>query len=1510
MGILSRPRFLPQQRLDLEDVNALLAALRTDSKLYTKQFLSQTNLIYKGFSVTGIGLKSATVNMADATLIIPQNNNDFSWFTAAPSEPNIVIPDADLADGTRNYVEISLTTENNTPLTKAFWDPEANSGAGSEFNQIVATITDLKVNMVVSTGGFSGSPDRLPLCIIDVDGSGNIKTIFDRRNLFGRLATPVNIDNRFTWGTKVEPVYSMTLTGVTGTFVANETITIGSETAKVVTGGTGSITFNIPSGIGFFPGDAVTGGTSGATGTVNTVSESFTGVDKNLKTQKDINDALMTEFALVKGTRFWWENANTSLSGIIKFLESVLVQATATAKFSWSGTQLSITDDNVSPANDTLGYIRMMGRGDDLALTREDGTGGTSKINIADGEVLYVKIPATGNRNYSASGSSDTNYQVVDIASYISSDETYWLAYREGTRLYIRGYGELEPGEEINIGDPELEDILAQIAANQDIETQDRNIKLIEGGTWSLDETASLTPVTPVNNNSTSGTASTQTLKNGSAQVAFPFTVANTTDISTIAINLAKAGSPTGTLGFELRNLSGLTVGSLIKSSNTLSIAGFNVSPSLQTFNFGAGTIPAGTYVLVPVFTSGTDVVVYGTYSGNSSISVLSSSNGGVSYTGSNSTLYLVISGNEIGSGVSAVTLSADAYIQVPGLLRARNRIAAQTINLPNATSVAYVDINRSGVTPAALTVVVADEDAITNNVNRIVIARRVTAGVLIGTKSFLLKDCERLELDGALAEINRYMQQLKIGKHDSNVSKARINAADSSLLNGNTLSQVVGNFLLDFTGAVINFTTGAILKEDDSTALGTNFTPFSIPVGQYFWYGISLVPGNITSDNRQQATVLIDLADSANASASLAPKPVISGSIKLGAIQVQNIAGTITVVDVKPLGVGSGSGSGDGQGASFDAELRTYLKLSSYEFVTENLIPTDEDDNIDPASTGAYSPATKTFKQAAGQTLISTELLDADFIASNRSLSKARIILRYASGAIDSAPVVEIKKNGGSYQTVTMNRIGNTDTFDGEISLDAAVGTSLIMRVTASMTAEIFGYGVMYDTTFVAIPMGLAKNIHTESFAGLTGVKTCTLPFIPDPNALVVYDKTRGQAYVYDPANTFAISGNNVIFVADFFNFPGETISLEFRQIIGNGIDSSDQNANNIATNTSAIAALGTAKFKNYAQNAEMRFGQRQDPTVLTTRADASFGLDRWKVLSSGGTVGVQRIEDGPTARYSMKLRQLDSTARQFGCVQFIEKDRCVELRNKQVTLQITVKTTGTQIPTLRAALLEWTGTSDSVTSDIVSAWSSTPTLVASASYVTTPTDIAITSTYSTFTVTGSFSGSMNNAGIFVYTPNAEAQNDEFQITQVQMVRGPTARAWEAVALTKDEDYMEVCNFYQKSFEAETAPQNSGTGTTVAEPNSAMGLNHHNALLGVNVVFPVKMRAVPTLTKYGNNSGNWLYYAIGNAAAVAAPTAQLNFALQSSKGFSIQQQAVSAMVTVVGHWTAESEIF
>lgn len=378
LAILTRVKISPQQRYDLEDLFADQAAQRTDAKLWTQKFLSESNLIMSGFAVTGIGLSSATVGMSGAAFIIPQNTTDFSYFVSAPAEPNVTIPDADLADNSRNYVEISLATQDGTPLTKAFWDAEANSGDGSEFNQIVNTVTDLKVSFVVSTGGFSGLPDRLPVAIIDTDNSGIIKVILDRRELFGRLAKPNNLDNEYAWGTKVDPVYTLNMTSVSGTFVAGETITIGGETATVVSGGTTSISFTEPTGINFFNGSSVTGGTSGATGTVNTVSESFVGVDKSLKGQKMINDALMTEIKALKGTRFWWE-AGQSISGLNEDRSAYL---RSSEEVVWTGTELQFTQDIVLEIINTASGV----------TSTHMIPAAASPIAIANGESVWVNV--------------------------------------------------------------------------------------------------------------------------------------------------------------------------------------------------------------------------------------------------------------------------------------------------------------------------------------------------------------------------------------------------------------------------------------------------------------------------------------------------------------------------------------------------------------------------------------------------------------------------------------------------------------------------------------------------------------------------------------------------------------------------------------------------------------------------------------------------------------------------------------------------------------------------------------------------------------------------------------------------------------------------------------------------------------------------------------------------------------------------------------------------------------
>ncbi len=787
MAILSRPRFLPQQRLDLEGVNALLSALRTDSKLYTKHFLSENNLIYEGFSVSGIGLTSATITMADATLIIAENTNDFSWFVSSPTESNIIISAADLTDSDRNYVELELETENNTPLSAAFWDPDANSGDGLEFSQIVDTMTDLKINVVVSTGGFSGNSNRVPLCILDVDGSGVIKSIFDQRRLFGRLATPSNLDNDFSWSSKVEPVYQLILTGGSGTFIANEQISIGTETATVVTGGTTSITFNSPTGINFFPGDTVTGNDSGASRSISTVSESFIGVDKSLKNQKNINDAQMTEIKSVKGTRYWWQDAPGSLTGIFQHNNSIIIPFTATTIIAWNVSNFSLTDGNLTPNNsDVLAKIRLFGSSQELSLTRQDGTGGSSVINIDENEILYLSLPDSGDRTYSGVGSGNTNYKIVTISSFVQSDSNYWLAYREGGKLYVRGNGELESGETAQVGDSIPQTLLTSLGLTDEasapsytstnfisqgssfvsaLSTLDDN--LVASGGMKLLGGGNIT-------NTTSGSAVTASNATGGANQLFTspaewggqsFTAVTSGEISSVIFNLKKTGGTLSGFGYVriyTDNGSGRPSTTVLATSDLLDFGGLTTSFTAQTFTFASTcAVTAGVrYHAVVVnsgitFGGGANLSMEGNnsnpYAGGLHVATIDS---GANWSQPGSGLIdLIFTVNVTGTSCSlAFTLSM--YLEVKGLHYTDNTILASQSPLvfSDDYDAAYVIPHLTG--SGNLTVVI---DSL-NNVpkNAVVIARREGSEIIVGTSSNRFYNGQTMKLyDAANASLS-----------------------------------------------------------------------------------------------------------------------------------------------------------------------------------------------------------------------------------------------------------------------------------------------------------------------------------------------------------------------------------------------------------------------------------------------------------------------------------------------------------------------------------------------------------------------------------------------------------------------------------------------------------------------------------------------------------------------------------------------------------------------------------
>lgn len=384
MALLQRVRILPNERLDLPDFNRIEDFMCADLKAIHKNIWSSQNFVFSGFAATGTGTTTLSVALANSSLVVGQD--DGAVFIGAPSLA--ALSSNNLSPGTTNYIEITLDQDTGGADSRAFWDQTANSGLGAEFSQIIDTFTFLKATLKISTSNFSGSADAVKICEVDVNGSGVITQIRDKRDLFFRLGRGTNPTFTFPWSSRTEPA-----------------------------------------------------------------NTNFSGADKDIKNQKMMNDALMDSVREIKGTTYWYEVAPVSLQGAFRNSAlSVLVGSTAGARMAWSGTALSITDDAGSPTDgDVVAYLRLFDLASDLGLSRQDGG---NAIPIADGQVLWIEVPnPVANTTYDGVGATASNYRVTARGSVPLDQDTYWLAYREGTKLYLRDLGELEAGEAAEITD-------------------------------------------------------------------------------------------------------------------------------------------------------------------------------------------------------------------------------------------------------------------------------------------------------------------------------------------------------------------------------------------------------------------------------------------------------------------------------------------------------------------------------------------------------------------------------------------------------------------------------------------------------------------------------------------------------------------------------------------------------------------------------------------------------------------------------------------------------------------------------------------------------------------------------------------------------------------------------------------------------------------------------------------------------------------------------------------------
>jgi len=256
-----------------------------------------------------------------------------------------------------------------------------------------------------------------------------------------------------------------------------------------------------------------------------------------------------------------------------------------------------------------------------------------------------------------------------------------------------------------------------------------------------------------------------------------------------------------------------------------------------------------------------------------------------------------------------------------------------------------------------------------------------------------------------------------------------------------------------------------------------------------------------------------------------------------------------------------------------------------------------------------------------------------------------------------------------------------------------------------------------------------------------------------------------------------------------------------------------------------------------NHLINGGFDFYQRSlTPASLSPYSDDAYCADRWYVLTQTGQIQYARTAGDTNSTWAGQIKNHQAYAQRMGIAQIVESINSIPLRGNTVRFQFRAKASATVA--IRAAILEWTGTADVVTSDVVNDWTSTPTiggffLPASLAIVGVMDATNATTNYQDFVISGPVSVACNNLIVMIWTVPTVVQNTTLDITQSGLYVSDSAVAWSPRLITQE---LALCQRF-----CQLVDTTAITAVTNAVASS-------NLRLYGDIVFKSTMRAVPTL--------------------------------------------------------------
>ena len=310
---------------------------------------------------------------------------------------------------------------------------------------------------------------------------------------------------------------------------------------------------------------------------------------------------------------------------------------------------------------------------------------------------------------------------------------------------------------------------------------------------------------------------------------------------------------------------------------------------------------------------------------------------------------------------------------------------------------------------------------------------------------------------------------------------------------------------------------------------------------------------------------------------------------------------------------------------------------------------------------------------------------------------------------------------------------------------------------------------------------------------------------------------------------------------------------------------------------------------FRNRLFNGSYAVAQRG--TTFASNNDDTYNLDRWYVLSDGNDAVdiTQNTADAPPEQKFCIALDVETANKKFGVAQIIENINCADLQGQTVTVSFQAKVSATtKLDNVKCAIVAWSGTADSVTSDIISAWGAegtNPTLIANATYENTPANLNVTTDWATYTVSAPIdTASTNNVIVFIWSDVTDTTAGDFlYLAGVQLEAGAVATPFERRPFGTE---LALCQRYCVNYTSTTA--------NGAYYRYVGGQCSTTAAFEGSFALPVPMRVTPSLTTTGTASNYGIFHG-GNVSTLSSiPT----FGADGSNNLTVSIGGVSSGLT------------